>query len=263
MRLFVFDIDGTLIDYNQKILPSTINSINKLLENGDVIALASGRPFCGVKKYLDLFVEGKKYLICSNGANLFDNNGKQIYEEGVPYSLLLDIRNVFKDKLDLTSIFCLYNGQVASFEYKKWEDVEVKLNGADFIDLNLTHLDLDESLEKVIIGAEEDISKTLTVPEEFKKKYNVSRSSKYYIDLMNKNISKGYGVMRLSQILNIDKKDVFTFGDAMNDYEMIRDFNGFAMGNADPEVKKVAKMVTKSVTEDGISYALNNLINKE
>ena len=80
MKLFAFDVDGTLIDYNQNILSSTIDSVNTILEKGDYMVIASGRPFPGVKKYLDYFKNGKKYAICSNGALVCDYLGNKLYE---------------------------------------------------------------------------------------------------------------------------------------------------------------------------------------
>ena len=50
------------------------------------------------------------------------------------------------------------------------------------------------------------------------------------------------------------------FGDEMNDYEMIKTYNGVAMGNAVSKVKEVAKILTKDCKEDGVSYALEELI---
>ena len=51
--------------------------------------------------------------------------------------------------------------------------------------------------------------------------------------------------------------------DEMNDYEMIRDCHGVAMGNGNEKVKEIAKFVTLSNEEDGIAYYLNNYIFKE
>jgi len=64
----VFDVDATLIDENFILKDSTIEAINERLKMGDVVAIASGRPFLGITQYLDRFCEGKKYVIASNGA---------------------------------------------------------------------------------------------------------------------------------------------------------------------------------------------------
>jgi hydroxymethylpyrimidine pyrophosphatase-like HAD family hydrolase len=57
--------------------------------------------------------------------------------------------------------------------------------------------------------------------------------------------------------LGFDKKDVYAFGDGLNDIEMLEFVgNGVAMGNAEEVVKEVANLVTKDVAEDGILHGL-------
>ena len=43
--------------------------------------------------------------------------------------------------------------------------------------------------------------------------------------------------------------DIYTIGDSFNDINMIESFYGFAVENANDEVKKVAKQVISSVNE--------------
>ena len=55
------------------------------------------------------------------------------------------------------------------------------------------------------------------------------------------------------------------FGDSFNDYSMLSmDFGvTVAMENADPEVKKVAKYVTKKNSEFGVAYAIRELLKRQ
>jgi hydroxymethylpyrimidine pyrophosphatase-like HAD family hydrolase len=41
---------------------------------------------------------------------------------------------------------------------------------------------------------------------------------------------------------------------------MIERFHGIAMGNAIPSVKKAAEIVTKDVSEHGVSYCLEEIL---
>ena len=52
-----------------------------------------------------------------------------------------------------------------------------------------------------------------------------------------------------------------TIGDSGNDYEMIKNSGiGVCMENGFDEVKHVSDYVTKSIDEDGFSYALKKFI---
>lgn len=84
------------------------------------------------------------------------------------------------------------------------------------------------------------------------------RTDDHFIEFINKTTDKSIGVDFVRQKLNIDKNDVYTFGDSGNDVGMLKMFNGVAMGNATEECKKVAKFVTKDIKEGGLIYALEN-----
>ncbi len=259
MRLFVFDIDGTIIDYNQKILSSTILAINYILKNNDYIAIASGRPFNGVKKYLDLFDGSNKFLICSNGASIYDINKKLIHKESLKIDDLNKVYKYYKNKN--VNVFCFIDECVGYYDFDKFVHNEIFLNEAEGIDLKKAKFSKDKELEKIIIAGEADVIDDLIIPSEFLDKYHVVRSGAIFYDVMHKYIDKSYAVSKLKEIFKFE--EIFTFGDAMNDYLMIKNFYGIAMGNANNEVKKVAKFITKNVDSDGIYEAIKRIYNKE
>ena len=77
MRLFVFDIDGTLINNHKIELKENLkNRLNEILKRGDVIAIASGRPYAGIIQIINQLDEGKKFLLCANGNLITDVDGK-------------------------------------------------------------------------------------------------------------------------------------------------------------------------------------------
>ena len=46
----------------------------------------------------------------------------------------------------------------------------------------------------------------------------------------------------------MDKNDIYVVGYGSSDYGMIKEFNGYAMNNALPQIKKVAKNYTANVS---------------
>jgi hydroxymethylpyrimidine pyrophosphatase-like HAD family hydrolase len=80
------------------------------------------------------------------------------------------------------------------------------------------------------------------------------------VDIYPKNTSKLTGIKAIANHFDLTLDDVITFGDGMNDLEMVQGVKmGIAMGNANPKVKEVAAMVTDSVNENGIYNALIKL----
>jgi hypothetical protein len=59
---------------------------------------------------------------------------------------------------------------------------------------------------------------------------------------------------------SIDLKEVVAFGDNYNDIEMLKHAGlGIAVGNAKPEVKEVANLITESNVNDGVAIQLEKL----
>lgn len=262
MKLFVFDVDGTLVGIGQRLRKKTIESLNMILDNGDAIAIASGRNFSGIKKYLEKLHDGKKFLIVANGAALYDYNGNNIYTLNVDKKTLFDIRSSLSNLINekKASIYCYVENDLGYFEYTRWIINEKVANRISIRNLNKIPLTSDDKIFKIMIASNKEVSAQIKLEENIINNNHVVRSNAFFIEIVNKDADKSYGVYKLMEYLGINKNDVYTFGDAGNDYLMIKNFNGIAMGNATEEIKKVAKHTTKSVLENGVSYAINKII---
>lgn len=79
-------------------------------------------------------------------------------------------------------------------------------------------------------------------------------------DVLRTNVNKGEAIKKTLERLNITADETIAFGDGMNDKEMLQFVGeGFAMGNANPNLFQFAKHKTTSVTEDGIFNGLKKL----
>ena len=99
------------------------------------------------------------------------------------------------------------------------------------------------------------------------KKYDflsVYKSKETYLEIMDKSISKANAINILCEKLNIDVTKTVSFGDNYNDIDMLlATGRGFVMANAPQGVLNQIARHTKSNDQDGIVYALENLIDKE
>lgn len=94
---------------------------------------------------------------------------------------------------------------------------------------------------------------------------NVELSGASYCDITNKNATKGIAIKHLSQMLNINLKNSVVFGDAENDksmFEVVSASGGItiAVDNAVDVIKQRADYRTKSIYEDGFSYAVEKIV---
>ncbi len=242
--------------------PSAIASINKLLAAGHVIAIDSGRPYGGIKPFLDAFAAGEKYAIASNGGAVYSNEGKILSMKSMPISTLFYFKDRFLKKGRDVYAYALDNSlYLFGPEVSEWANWEIKENGMPFYtDLNKTKArEKAEILKVMVCGPKEWIS-AVPFSEEEKEKYNIIITGDEYLEILPKEVNKAEPICPLADSLFIKHEDIYCFGDGANDIEMLSRFNGIAMGEATPLAKKAAKHITKASYENGIQYALEEIL---
>ena len=81
-----------------------------------------------------------------------------------------------------------------------------------------------------------------------------------WIDISNRSVNKGAAVTALLQRLSIPSAHAMAFGDYLNDYTLLQSCGeSYAMANAHPDLKAIAKHVTASNDEDGVMKILRTL----
>lgn len=81
------------------------------------------------------------------------------------------------------------------------------------------------------------------------------------MDISHPNANKGFALKIVQESLGISKEETMAFGDFNNDLEMLSEASfSFAMKNAHPNVKKVAKFETGSNDDEGVESVLEKLI---
>ena len=263
-RLFVFDIDQTIVPRGSNtISEKDLSAINSLLQQGNAVALASGRPFCSVSEYLQKMEPGEKYAICANGGAAFDQDGHCL---SASYLHLDDIYH-FRDRL-LSDQISVYgydsNGSLALFKDSYFIELEELLCHVDpkaFVWLpEKQPSDFDRDLLKVLIAADPSASAQIEFTKEEKERYTITRSDPMFLEVSVKGIDKAYQVERLREYLQIPAENVYCFGDNDNDATMLAAFNGVGMANATEAAKASAKIITKSCDESGVAYALEEIL---
>jgi len=82
-----------------------------------------------------------------------------------------------------------------------------------------------------------------------------------FTDIVADGNSKAKGMEVICNHFGIRQDETIAFGDGGNDIEMLQWAGiGVAMGNAAPEVQRIADMVTTSVDDEGIEKAVDKII---
>ena len=263
MKLFCFDIDGTLLTFGTNQIPQEeLDAMQALLDAGHAVALASGRPFLSLKHHLSPLKGKHKYYVCANGAAVYDNDGNVIKETALTSKDFLHLQRYGGGSVGIYA----YEGRgsIVCFEHDKWIQAEKDYNRIGIE--NITILDRNQPivghdrLLKIMIAGDKEEMKDKHLSLEDQQRYEYSMSAPTYLEVLEKGSTKGERVDDLRKHLGIDPSDVYCFGDEDNDISMVSRFNGVAMGNAIPSLKKVAKYITLDVKDHGVSYGLKHIL---
>jgi Cof subfamily protein (haloacid dehalogenase superfamily) len=262
MRLFAFDIDDTILPRSKSEIPFLERkALNALLAQGDVVTLASGRPFCSLHAFLSSFVEGKKYIIIANGGALLSYSGEIIDAHYIGLKDIYHLKDEYEN--DNVSIYgtCL-NDEIVTFKKDKWINHEIEANHIPLSKIFVLTGKNDPDVHplKCMIAADPEYSSKIVFSNYDKEYFSIVRSTPFFLEVVPKNCSKGSQIEVLRKHLGIEKKDVYCFGDSGNDVSMLSMFNGVALGNSTPDALKVAKIITKNCEEDGVYYALHDIL---
>lgn len=248
-KLILLDIDGTLYDNkNKRVLPSTIEALKKIHQE-HTLAIATGRAefmlysIAEIRALID-------YLILINGQYIIYKD-QVIYEDAIEQNLLNKLVKQM-DKLNIPYGFEGSNQEAIS----KIDDIVI--SSFSGLALNLPPIDPDFHHKHKVYQAWMFCNRDqATFLEKANPEFKFIRWLEYGYDILPKNASKGLGMKRLANYLKIDLTDVVAFGDADNDFEMIKDAGlGIVMGNGTDKVKAVADYITDDVSNDGIYKAL-------
>jgi len=89
----------------------------------------------------------------------------------------------------------------------------------------------------------------------------IQRSQPYYLDVTHPMANKGDGASALAALIGIDLARTAVIGDMFNDVAMFaRAGVSIAMGQAPPQVKAKADVVTLANTEDGFAHAVDLIL---
>lgn len=251
-KIVFFDIDGTLLDEQKQLPPSTIEAIRRLKQAGVYVAIATGRaPFMfeHVRRQLgiDSFVSFNGQYVVFEGNTLHKQplrreKVRELTEEAHQNGHPL----VFMDAEKMRASVDDHPHIHVSMESLKFAHPPVDA-------LYYENKDIYQAL--LFCRAEEETLYVRNYPEfRFVRWHDVST------DVLPAGGSKAEGIRLMMEKLGIGKEDVYAFGDGLNDIEMLSFVGtGVAMGNACEEVKRVADFVTKPVGEEGIWHGLKQL----
>ena len=249
IKLIASDMDGTLLNDDHMISEENLKAIRKAQEMGRHFTIVTGRDYGAVKSYLEE-CNLKCECILSNGAEYRDVNGNVI--ESV-------YMNKESDKKAIIDRFKLFNPKMTEEEVKKFVENFHKERGMKEIDNIYEILESNVEILKIVTfdNDEKLIARLKDKLRESTSDLAVASTFSNDIEISDIEAQKGLILAKTIKKMGIDKSEVIVLGDSFNDYSMFTEFeNSYAMENAIPEIKKIAKYITDTNNNDGVAKAI-------
>lgn len=269
-KYIFIDIDGTLLSYTKGVPKSALEAIDIARKNGHKVFINTGRVKSAVDELLKFFpFDG--YVFAAGGYVQISDD--VIYEnilskEDILKSIELFEKHAIGYVLE-GSEYSYYNKQALENFRKRLENHKNNMEPQvrrHMIQENMVYPMSDyfenpQDINKISLFAD-SLDDILRLEKEFDNKFEFINYEKS-AEIITRGIDKAHGVRVVLEHFGGDMQDAIAIGDSMNDYPMVRDAGiGIAMGNAHPNLKKVADYITFDPADGGIYHAFKkfNLI---
>ena len=275
IRIIALDLDGTLLDSEKRLSARNAAALEAAAARGIAIVPTTGR-FFGMMPPAVRDLPFVRYAITINGAQVYDREtGEAIVRAEIPLATALDIMRLL-DGFDV--IYDCYR------ENWGWMTASLQAKAADYatnehylkmvrefrkpVEELKSHLEATASrgdVQKIMLfsrrGEPECLGEIGRLLAERHPEIKVTSSTANNIELNISSAHKGNALAEFASHLGLGLENCMAFGDGMNDYTMVAASGvGVAMANAEPEVRRAAKLITLSNDEDGVAVTIERLL---
>ncbi|WP_054744046.1 Cof-type HAD-IIB family hydrolase [Cellulosilyticum ruminicola] len=266
-RLYISDLDGTLLNNEKKITAYSRETLNNLISRGVQISIATARTSATVEKMLK-GINIEIPVVLMNGVALYDLKQHEYIDveyidKGSSEEIIRRLESAhqggfiytIEDKDQLTAY---YNKSLNSYETIFYEErKKAKLFKNTKVEklkdiIYFVFMDEKEKIEEIA-----ELIRDIPAIDYSLYKDNYMEGA-YLLEVYSKKASKSNGVLKVKQ--QYDYKEVVCFGDNLNDLSMfhIAEYS-YAVGNAVDVLKEVATEVIDSNEEDGVVSFIKKL----
>lgn len=247
-KIAASDFDGTLYR-NEKFLPEDLPAISAWRAAGNKFGLVTGRCRTMIAPLLKKHGVALDFLICDNGAIIYDDDGRIIFETELPKKILFEL--MAEPFVQRSLHFAFETADKVSCANVKPNSWVLRENQRWKFPIDIIDAAQIEQLGKINQFAllfetpEEAQSATDKLNQKFGEQIHAQKNT-YSVDIVSFGINKARGVENLLQIMNW-RGEVYVIGDESNDLPMIRHFGGYTVATAKDFVKREAKEIFESV----------------
>lgn len=271
IKCIALDLDGTTLMDANRLSDVNRDALLRVLDRGVEVVVASGRPRHSLPESVT-GIEGVNYAITSNGSEVYDLRSGECLKRAILDERAVDLIMREGGKHDV-AVEVFIEGQAycsLSFyedptaygvpaEYRHYitstripcEDIDGFIRG---------HLGEYGNIDFIV----KDVAVGTAIRKEFREyggMVYVTSSTDSRVEFGAVDSGKNKALKFVTDHLKIDRNQVAAFGNADNDAEMLQ-FAGIGIAVADSSLRclKAADYVTKACREDGVAWAIDNIL---
>lgn len=249
LKVAASDFDGTLFIENG-ICTENVEGVRQWRAAGNKFGVVTGRDYGMLVPQLEYFGIGYDFAICNNGAIIFDENGKVLYQAEIPEQALYvvathpcvaDSLHVAFSQAESSCIYREREGSWITREAKQWKFLLKMIENAEIHELSRVH--------QIALGFD-----SLDGAAEAARQINLLFGDTVYacqnrgsVDITPVGIDKSKGIEKLLELKSWQNLEIYVIGDEINDLPMIHRFDGYAVESAREVIKREAKQSFASV----------------
>lgn len=263
MKLFVTDLDGTLLNSEHALDPLMRDYILQLRKEGHIFGVATGRPFDSALIAVPEMREIFDFGVFNNGANFIDfKDGEQHDQFPLQRETIEHILDVYAHQLGANPILSV--GETMYTHSRNHNHDRLTDSGFKIVYGDFKH-HLQETHEKIIFSVNADSAQEIfeyyqAHPHD---DYVAFMSQAELLEFMDPRINKWVGVEYFLDKYQLNDVTTISFGDNGNDLQLVQGADiGVAVSNAIEELQEAADHITNHHNEFGVMNFIKDYLSK-
>jgi len=265
--LYVTDLDGTLLNRNERVSPNSIAAINALIARGMLFTYATARSLVSASVVTGGLTADIPVIVYNGAFILHAATGEVLSQEDFRETERQTVITVL-EKYNISPLVYSFVDGAEKVSWVKGSENEGIRHYLDMRkgDRRLRPVETKEQLYQgsmfyfTCIGGKDALRPVYDIFSN-DPRYRCTFQQELYrpefwCEIMPAKATKAYAVRKLKKLLHCDK--VVSFGDAVNDIPMFEASDeAYAVENAVPELKSVASGIIGSNEEEGVARWLS------
>lgn len=257
-KMLVTDMDGTLLNGKSQISEKNHRAIKRFISGGGMFTVATGRMSKAVEPYLPMLPMNIPAILY-NGAAIYDfSTRKVLWQNCLPDNLELVAEDALRRFPDIG--LEVFHGEDIYLPTQNYETGRHMIREG-FHPIYAGLKDIPKPWLKFLIAAKpEQLLEVEGFLENRKEEFHAVYSEPQFLELLNKNVSKGSALRRLAAMLNFPCDCIVAMGDNRNDLEMLREAGiGIAVANAHSDAAGAANLICGHHEQDAVAEVISRI----